>query len=596
MSYTKSFYAYIACVLFIAYVAVFFYPKWEHRHGESSLGYDAATYYWYLPAMFVYKDLKQQKFGDSIINKYKFTPTFEPIVHKSGNIVQVYTAGVAVLQLPAFAVAHLLAEPLGYEADGFSLPYQVAVQLWSILWAIIGLWYFRRLLLYYFSDDVVAITLLLLVFGTNYLNYNAIDVTLTHSWLFTGYVFLMLATRSFYTKPNLRDALAIGIITGLLILIRPSETIAAIIPLLWGMERISLKSIRDRLIFYKDNYKHLLIAIACVVAVGMIQVAYWLYVTGQPLVYSYTDKGFTWKSPHFFNYTFSYRSGWLVYTPLLFFAFIGLLPFLKYGKNKVAVIMFFLLNYYIISAWDIWWYGGMGGRAMVQSYAVAFFIIATLVEWLGRRKWIKWPVYIIMLLFVYINIWFTYNAHAGYGLYDPTAMTKKYFWSVVGRFKVPDNVMRYKDTDEMFDGKATSMQLLYQQDFEQDTTADSNHVLNGKRSLYFDASKTYSPFYRFAYQPGQADWLRTTANIKMVGREWETWKMIQLSTRFKERDSVIKIREIRINHIINSMEGQIYFDIKIPQQRFDSVELLFWNPGSALPMIIDDVKVSSFKE
>src|SRR5690606_32788596 len=99
-------YAYIICVGLLLYAALIFNPKWKATGRESSLGWDASTYYWYLPATFIYHDLKEQKFGDSIIDKYGFTPAFEQaFLHKSGNRVITYSSGLAVLYLPAFFVA-----------------------------------------------------------------------------------------------------------------------------------------------------------------------------------------------------------------------------------------------------------------------------------------------------------------------------------------------------------------------------------------------------------------------------------------------------------------------------------------------------------
>src|SRR5690606_5369041 len=171
-----------------------------------------------------------------------------------------------------------------------------------------------------------------------------------------------------------------GLLTGLATLIRPSDMIIVLIPLLWGMENIRPRTIMQRLKFFATHYKPVLLAAVCSVLVGSIQVIYWLYVTGEPLVYSYDDKGCYWTRPHFSDYTVSYRSGWLVYTPVMMCAFVGLIAYLWKGKNRVAIISFFLLNYYIIAAWDVWWYGGMGGRPMVQSYAITFFMIAALID------------------------------------------------------------------------------------------------------------------------------------------------------------------------------------------------------------------------
>ncbi len=590
--------SYILCTALILYAAFVFYPKWNNKGPETSLGWDAATYYWYLPATFIYHDLKKQEFGDSIIDKYGFTPSFEQsFVHESGNRVITYSAGLALMHLPAFAIAHTLAKPLGYPADGFSLPYQVAVQLWSLLAALVGLWYFRKLLLRYFSDKTTAISLLLLVFGTNYLNYTGVDVTLTHSWLFTIYTLLMLNAGNFYATPNNKYAIRVGLLTGLAILIRPSEMIALVIPLLWGMESISPGAIKGRFSFLLKHYRPVLLAALCVGLVGSVQIVYWLYVTGEPFVYSYGDKGFSWKHPHFFDYSFSYRSGWLVYTPLMFFVFAGLIVYLLRGKNKVAIISFFLLNYYIVAAWDVWWYGGMGGRAMVQSYAVAFFMIAALVEWLLHTKWIKWPVFAVMVVFAYVNIWFTYHAHAGNGLYDPVGMTKAYYWAVVGRFKVSDETNKLKDTDELFKGEPRNMQLIYSYGFEDDTTASGENPISGSRSLYFHPYREYSPEFRFSFAKSNADWLRAQVTINALDDEWEYWKMLQFVVGFQNRGEKIKTNMIRLHRFAKENEPtEIYIDVKIPQQEFDSVYILFWNPGSGTTLKLDEIEVYSFEE
>lgn len=590
--------SYIICTVLIAYCAFFYYPKWEAKAGESSLGWDAASYYWYLPATFIYQDLKQQEFGDSIIAKYDFTPEFEQsYVHESGNRVITYSSGLAFMHLPAFVAGHVIAKATNYPADGFSMPYQVAVQLWSLLWALIGLWFFRRLLLHYYSDQVTAITLILLVFGSNYLNYAGFDVTLTHAWLFTIYVFLILNTRLFYKAPSAKYAMRIGLLTGLAILIRPSDMVAALIPLLWGMETIRFSAIKERLSFFKRYFKFIAIAVVCTIAVGSIQVIYWLYVTGQPLVYSYADKGFSWLHPHFKDYTFSYRSGWLMYTPLLILAFVGLIPYLWKGKNKVAVIIFFLLNYYIVAAWDVWWYGGMGGRAMVQSYAVLFFPIATLVEFALGNKWFRWPIFAAMAFFAYINIWFTYNAHRADGLYDPDDMTKEYYWHVIGRPVVPAHVELFKDTDEYYSGEPVNLKEIYYNGFEGDTTESDIYPISGERSAYFHLQRTYGPPIQIPLQNGAADWLRASVKVRVMDYEPENWKMLQYIIEFLKDGQPIKHKMIRLNRWAKKdSTKQVSYDVKIPDEPFDAVKVIFWNPGSNVPAKIDDVRISTFEE
>jgi len=137
---TNSISAIIIAFLFILGVHFFYYPKWEQPKTEATLSWDVSGYYLYLPAAFIYSDLKQCEFAPDILDKY--TPTFDfqqAFKHKaSGNYVMKYSLGQAVLMSPAFFAAHVWASnSLSYEADGFSHPYQFMISMWSLLVSII---------------------------------------------------------------------------------------------------------------------------------------------------------------------------------------------------------------------------------------------------------------------------------------------------------------------------------------------------------------------------------------------------------------------------------------------------------------------------
>lgn len=581
---------YILSCLILLYTSFIFYPKWNAEHTEATIAWDVSGYYWYLPATFIYKDLKKQEFADSIIDKYNPTPErMQSFKHPSGNWINVYSSGMAVMYLPFFTVAHLVAKPLGYPADGFSIPYQLAIQIGGVLMALIGLWYYRKLLLKWFSDKTVSIMLLLIVVGTNYLNYAAIETGLSHNWLFTLYALLLLNTYNFYNRPSYNYSIRIGLLIGLITLIRPTEIISILIPLLWGMEGISFGAIKKQLKYLSTQYKQVLLTSVAVIAIGSIQIIYWLYVTGEPLVYSYEEKGFSWLHPHFKDYIFSYRSGWLTYTPLLIFSFLGLIPFVRYGKNKVLVVIFFMLSLYITSAWDIWWYGGTGGRAMIQSYPIILMPFATLIERLRYTKVLKWFLALIILLFTYINIWFTYNAHKGERLYDAGGgMTKAYYWSVIGRFKVHEEVQKLKDTEEIYTGSLKDKELIYQNDFD---TLNSNGTLVVARN---SSSKEFA--FNFCNE-SKKEWIRTSAAYHINIKEYEAWCMIQLVVRFTQAGNIVQERILRIHRYLeNYTTKEIYLDCPIPQEPFDSIIIFYWNGESDKSTTIDNLKVWSFNE
>jgi hypothetical protein len=552
-----------------------------------------------LPSIFIYKDLKQQKFTYNTLRKYGFTPAIQQsFLHGSGNRVMTYTAGMSVMYLPFFAIAHATAKPLGYPADGFSMPYAFMLTIGSALMAFIGLWYFRKLLLYYYTDRVVAIVLFLLVFGTNYLAYSTLNGTLTHNWLFTLYVLLLLNTRSFYLNPNYRNAAWIGMITGLLILIRPSEIVSALIPLLWGIETIKANVFKQRLLFFKRHLKVVMLAVFFTALVASVQSIYWLYVTGEVFVYT-LDYSFSWLHPHLFDYSLSYRSGWLTYTPMMLLLPLALIAHLFYGVNKLAFTAFFLVSLYIVSAWDIWWYGGTGGRAMVQSYPVLFFFIASLVTYLSATRYIKWLAAPFMVLFIYFNLWIFYQSYSINGVFSAQGVTKEYFWAGVLRWKASEEINKLKDTDELHTGSLKDRQLLYTNNFEDDTTGYDVVLLplEGKHSAILTQAHPYSPPAAFAYVPGKAGWLRAQATLWCKNSEWNEWKMVQFIVRFMDNDKIVKERMIRVNRLLKrGQKKDVYMDVKIPEENFNSVAVFFWNPGSDYYVVADDLRVWSFNE
>lgn len=586
--------AYLLCTTVMLYCCFVFYPKWDNRQGEAAIGWDVSGYYWYLPSIFIYKDLKYQSFADSILREYEPTPEVMQFTRAAdGSCVMTYSGGMAIMYSPLFAIAHMAAKSLGYPADGFSRPYQFAIQVGSLLISLLGLWLYRKVLLYYFSDKVTAILLLILTIGSNYLNYAAIDGAQTHAWLFALYALLLLSVIRFYKKPDYKYAVAIGVLCGFAILIRPSEMICVLIPLLWGMDSVSMAAIREKLQFLKTHRYKLAVAIVCVLLIGSIQLIYWKYASGQWLVYSYgTDKTFSWLHPHLFDYTLSARSGWLTYTPAMIFSLIGIIPFMKRGQNKVAILSFCLLNLYIVCAWDIWWYGGTGGRAMIQSYPFMFLPLGYLVQLLTERKVLRWALTPFILLFCYVNIWFTVNAHAAPGLYDSNGMSRAYYWRVVGRWHIEnrDEVEKLKDTDELFTGIPQNLKLIYTHDFNTD--------INPADSFYIGSGMEFSNKFSLPVDKNAANWLRIEATISTGGKEWTQWRMPQFTAQFLDKDNnVLRTRMLRIHRFLNDNETKDFsFDVSIASDEAEKVDIYLKNPGSDKWLLVKHMEVRSFND
>ncbi|MEM6772904.1 MAG: glycosyltransferase family 39 protein, partial [Bacteroidota bacterium] len=212
----------------IALVHFGYYPKWQQELTEATISYDVSGYYLYLPAAFIYQDLKEVKFLDEVMVKYRPTASpYQVFTHASGNKVMKYSIGQAVVYAPWFAIGHVWAKASDqYPADGFSRPYQFMVSFGSLIISFVGLYWLTLLLREYFPDKIVAWTVILIAIGTNYLNYSAIDGAMTHNTVFTLAALLLWSSHRFYVRGKWSHALTIGACLGLMALTRPTEITA----------------------------------------------------------------------------------------------------------------------------------------------------------------------------------------------------------------------------------------------------------------------------------------------------------------------------------------------------------------------------------
>ena len=641
-------YALLLCYLFIGAVHFLYYPKWDQSGAEATISYDVSGYYMYLPAAFIYHDLKEVKFLDEVIERYR--PTADPyqvFTHESGNKVMKYSIGQAVMYAPFFAVAHVWASTDGaYPADGFSFPYQFMISVGSLVVSFLGLFWLMTLLRVYFREGIVALTLLLIVFGTNYLNYSAIDGAMTHNNVFTLGALLLLTAHRFYVRATLARAVLIGGCIGLMALTRPTEIIAAVIPLLWGLDLTQSGALGQRLRFLGEHRGKLLAAAVVTLAVGSLQLIYWKYVSGDWLVYSYQDQGFDWLSPHLNKGFFSYKAGWLIYTPLMVFGLLGFYPLFR-RKTALfpALFLHALLFIYVAFSWSVWWYGGsLGQRTMVQEYAVLAFPLAAFLGsafwarprvpgpvaasfpahryggvaetpsptpphgggatknaarfWGVARPWLKYSLAAVILLFVWHNLYYTHQAHRG-GLYLTEQMNNAYFWRTLYKFeRDPEDQLRL-DTREFYTATPARTATLLSEDFEgQSTAACSLDPISGAGSLCLIGKRENSPEFRLPISLPPRTWLRARVRAKINAPRGNKDNHTQMILSFRRDGVEVKKRIIRMHRLLNhEWRREVQIDSKVPDAGADEVIVRFWNGGSSQPaLVLDDLVVERIYE
>lgn len=347
------------------------------RHkSRNVIAWDVVGYYSYLPATFIDKDLKlgfitTQNYQNYYGLKYAFLDDAQ------GNHVFKYPMGMAVLYAPFFFTAHALAEPLGYAPDGYSEIYQLFIEYSGLFYLLFGLILLRRVLLMYYSEKVTALSLFVIYFGTNLLCYSTLDAAMSHSYSFSLLAALLYSVTRYYQHPKLSWMFVCGLLLGLIILVRPPNILFGLLILLFGVRHVS--DLKQRFLFMVKHYGHLLALLLTVTLVLLPQLLYWHYVTGHYLVFSYGEEGFFFSKPQLWQCLLGFRKGWLIYSPVFFFALAGLylMRQQRSGVFLSTLLVLLPLYLYIVSSWWCWWYGGSFSlRPMIDLYPLLCFPLA----------------------------------------------------------------------------------------------------------------------------------------------------------------------------------------------------------------------------
>ena len=425
-------------IVVVTIVLLFQGLKFERNPNINIIRHDVVSYYAYLPAVFIYKDL-----SFNFVSELPDDFPGDIWTHTSPNGKKTLklTMGVAVLNLPFFVLAHIAALIFKIDPNGYSAPYQLSILFAAIFYLFLAMLFIRNTLLRYFSDLVVSITLLIIVLGTNLYYYSVVEPGMSHVYsffLFSGFLYF---TINWYSKPSWFDSIMLGIFLGLIILVRPSNIVVALLFLIFGQ-----KSIKDRIeLLWSQNIKILTIGIIAFLLISL-QFIYWKFSAGKWIYNSYGNEGFYFNHPEIIGGLFSYRKGWLVYTPVMVFALIGFI-FLrkKIPELFLPILLYFILNLFVVFSWWCWWYGGsFGARPLIETYALLSVPLALVIDQISRRTWIvKLVGFLAMVFLIYLNIFQSRQYRTSQIHWD--SMSKELYWEVFLNEDWPDNYKELLD-------------------------------------------------------------------------------------------------------------------------------------------------------
>lgn len=579
---------------------------------ENIFAYDNYGYYLYLPSKFIQKDLT---FSDTSAYKklnetYKNTPTYYQLMPspKGGTIIRMYM-GIAILISPAFFTGHIFALLTNFPPDGYSAPYQWTVIVYGLLLTLIGLITARKMLLKYFNDSTTALTLFITYFGTILLFFATLGNPIPHVYLFNLYIFLIWFTINWHEKQKWGSAVGIGVILGLIIAIRPSEIIALIIPVFYGI--YNLNSLKIKINLVQKNLLQILTISIIFLVIIFPQYLYWRHYAGEYFVSVYNDPGSTmdWLKPRIFNVLFSFRKGWFIYSPLSILAVTGMIFLYKSRKNEfLFTILFFIFNLYIISCFTS--LISYGYRAFVQSLAVMMFPLATLMGIIIRKRTLTLTVFTtLIVVFIYIN--FVQTKQLRMEIIDKSRMTRRAFLAVLGKWdaKKPEMYMSVARTGygidtlkqiELYNEKQLIFNTFEDTNSEYAQKLDSAIFYSGKHSLKTDSTYSFSPGIKETVSNHVYTdhfWIR--ASVYFYSDDPESVKNANLVVTVQKNDNPFKYRGINFQkQNIPFQPGKwqrIIFDYISPENMPEDAELkvYFWNSGTS-DIWIDDLNVSMF--
>lgn len=371
-------------------------------HYSSQIMSDKAGYYVYLPALFLY-EFNSSKFPskvDSLTgNGFYLDPNNNKIQSK-------YPVGVAVLLSPFFMVAHSYAIVSNNKTDGFSMPYQNAIDFASVFYVLLGLYFLNQFLLNFSNQRLVTFSLISLFLGSNLYYYTIFEGGYSHVYTFFLFSCWLFLLKKFEKSKDLKYWFLIIAFASLIILVRQINVIFILLSI--GL----FSSTKD--LFTHKRTKDWLIGIGIFLCILSPQIIYNLYLTQTPFTYSYQNEGFIyWLNPKWIEVMFGFENGWITTNPIIILSIVGLYFLYKNDKKLGILTLLILVScIYIYASWWAYKLGcSFGHRGFVDIYPFLSipFTIAISTFLANKKQLIRSATIIFLAAGIIFNLKYVYT-------------------------------------------------------------------------------------------------------------------------------------------------------------------------------------------
>lgn len=365
---------------------------------KVSIDGDAKDYYSYLVSLFIEHNFTHQTGNNWFLIE---TPT---------GIINVHTIGVSILTAPFFFGAMLFSKLLGFEMDGFSLPFQMGVYFAGIFYCMVGLIFIKKLLLQLNIKEIyIAALIILTCFGTNLFSYVVNEPGMPHVYAFALTSVFFYLILNLFQKRSVNYYYLSALTLGLIILVRPVNLILLTFLPFFFQNRYDLISTLK--VFLKS--KHFYFSTIVLFLVCSIQSIAWYSQNGRFFQDSYPGNGFYFSNPKIFEMLFEFNNGLFIYVPLCFLFLTGLISIFATNKFKGFVFTFSLgfIIYIFASYWAYNYFDGFGIRTFIDFLPI--FVIAGAFMFQNFKPKLKYVVASVAFLFLAVNLVFVYQYRSG---------------------------------------------------------------------------------------------------------------------------------------------------------------------------------------
>lgn len=567
---------------------MFLFTPWDSSVRSAG---DQSGYYSYLPALFIHNDIETLDSTYATRISYTGSEDFhrhEDLKRDDGKHLALYTSGVAIVQLPAFLLAHVIATLSSYPADGFSAPYTVIVSWWPIVLLLSCSLLLLTLLRKYFSQEASTLAVISILLATHIFP-NSIDKgNMSHIYLWCLVIILWFLVERIIKKNRLRSWITAGFVCGLIVMMRPSELLI-LIWFSWFLTR------QD---FLKTwTVSHFLSFLTAASIPLFIQCLYWKKITGQWIYYSYGEIGFDFKNPFIWEGLFSFQNGFFPYASICLFGLLGLLFIRKRMPYFSAFfIVYFAVNAFVVYSWWNWFYiNGYGSRPMIITLVPFAILIAGVWDKLRWKSTVKW---LVLGLFVVHNLFTSWQMLSRILLTEES--NAYYYMSMMGSTELNEIHLRTLDLAEKQYSNLliTDTLLSYKPAFDTSlANPDLDTLMLTKpdwQEFYVEFADDYSPTLKLVVDyPSKftGKVIRPYLDVFVPRESKGIYDMNMLVTVIDRADKNIKWSSIKIQNKISRpgkysySTGQknttkiIKGDIEIPDdlQVGDEIKVLVWN-------------------